>query len=515
MKSHPAHYSKNRRTIRLFSLAVALTSFLSPALAEKSQVSTPVDKITFDRYYTVKLQGQHCGYARTAIRQSPGQVTFLNYIKIKLSRMGQDMQVVVKSICRETPTGELISMETITLLGGFKSTRRAVLEGEELVVSTELWGQTSVERFAVPPGGFTTEIGADRLIQPLLNKPGERLKLTVLSLEGGSSPFLPLSMEVIGPETIQAYGQAVSAVKVKTKITLQGMEITTYSWLDQQGTLASRTSLGGLDISLQAAEKKQAKNKTGKADLVSMTLIVPKVPLKDAANARRAVYRLTLKDAATQPPEIPETAMQHVLAKGRNYVDVQVTRQSSEQFAGQPWEPVPQELQEYLRSSLYLDWQNAALKAAAEGIRVDSENPWDLARALWKYANETISTDLGVAFDPASKVLATRRGDCTEYAVLLGALARARGLPSRIVTGLVQVNDFGTHKVVFGYHAWTEIWIDGVWVSLDAALKQAPADVSHIALGISAWNASDPTVDMVAGLLQVIGNLEIEVLKQE
>ena len=83
------------------------------------------------------------------------------------------------------------------------------------------------------------------------------------------------------------------------------------------------------------------------------------------------------------------------------------------------------------------------------------------------------------------------------------------------VTGLVQVNDFGTHKVVFGYHAWTEIWIDGVWVSLDAALKQAPADVSHIALGISAWNASDPTLDMMAGLLRVIGNLEIEVLQQE
>ncbi len=294
------------------------------------------------------------------------------------------------------------------------------------------------------------------------------------------------------------------------------MEIATYSWLDEQGALASLTSVGGLDLFLQAAEKKQAKNKTGKPDLVSITLIVPKVPLKDAANASRAVYRLTLKNPATQPPEIPETAMQHVLAKGPNYVDVQITRQSSEQFSEKPTEPVPQELQEYLRSSLYLDWQNPALKAGAQGIRVDSQSRWDLARALWKYANETISTkDLAVAFDPASRVLATRRGDCTEHAVLLGALARARGLPSRIVTGLVQVNDFGTHNVVFGYHAWTEIWIDGVWVSLDAALNQAPADVSHIALGISAWNASDPTVDMVAGLLQVIGNLEIEVLQQE
>ncbi|MBA7548494.1 hypothetical protein ES705_40954 [subsurface metagenome] len=505
-------YRSNKRIILPVWLVSVIVCLLFPARAEQPAAEGTV---IFDRYYTVKLQGQRCGYGRTAIRESAQQITFLNYVNITLGRMGQDMRVIVKSISRETPTGELISMETITLLGGFKSTKKAVLEGEQLVVSTELWGQTSVERFAVPPGGFSSELAAEHLIKALLDKPGRRLELTVLSLQGGPSPFLPAVMEVIGPETIQAYGQAVSAVKVKTKITLQGMEIATYSWLDQQGTLASRTSLGGLDIFLQAAEKKQAKNKTGTADLVSMTLIVPKVPLKDAANARRAVYRLTLKNAATQLPDIPETAMQHVLAKGPNYVDVQITRQSSEQFAEKPSEKIPQELQEYLRSSLYLDWQNPALKAAAQGIRVDSDNRWDLARALWKYANERISTDLGVAFDPASKVLATRRGDCTEHAVLLGALARARGLPSRIVTGLVQVNDFGTHKVVFGYHAWTEIWIDGVWVSLDAALKQAPADVSHIALGISALNSSDPTAETAAGLVPVVGNLEIEVLQQE
>ncbi len=512
MERHQA-YRSNKRIILPVWLISVIVCFLFPARAEQPAAEGTV---IFNRYYTVQLQDQHCGYARTAIRQSPGQFTFLNYINMTLDRMGQDMRVIVKSISRETPTGELISMETITLLGGFKSTRKAVLESEQLVVSTELWGQTSVERFAVPPGGFTSELAAEHLIKPLLSQPGRRLEFTVLSLQGGPSPFLPAVIEVIGPETIQAYGQAVSAVKVKTNITMQGMEFTAHSWLDQQGPLASRVSFGGLDIFLQAAQKDQAKKNPGKADLTNIALIVPKVPLKDPANASRAVYRLTLKNARAQLPDLPQTHMQRVLAKGPNYLDVQITRQSPQQFADQPSQPVPQELQEYLRSSLYLDWQNPALKASAQGIRVDSDNRWDLARALWKYANEKISTkDLGVYFDPASRVLATRRGDCTEHAVLLAALARARGLPSRVVTGLVQVSGLAGRGTIFGYHAWTEVWINGQWISLDAALNQAPADVSHIALGISALNASDPIAETAAGVLPVIGNLEIEVLQQE
>ncbi len=37
--------------------------------------ASPQEKITFDRYYTIELQGRHCGYARTTVRESPEQLT--------------------------------------------------------------------------------------------------------------------------------------------------------------------------------------------------------------------------------------------------------------------------------------------------------------------------------------------------------------------------------------------------------------------------------------------------------
>ena len=67
-----------------------------------------------------------------------------------------------------------------------------------------------------------------------------------------------------------------------------------------------------------------------------------------------------------------------------------------------------------------------------------------------------------------------KAGDCNEHAVLFAGLARAAGLPTRIVAGTVYLDGR------FLYHAWNEVWVDHRWVSIDSALNQFPADVTHI-----------------------------------
>ncbi|UPG93073.1 transglutaminase-like domain-containing protein [Luteibacter aegosomatissinici] len=74
----------------------------------------------------------------------------------------------------------------------------------------------------------------------------------------------------------------------------------------------------------------------------------------------------------------------------------------------------------------------------------------------------------------------SRRGDCTEHAVLLAALARSLGIPTRVVTGLVYNDRFGGVDHVFVPHAWVQAWLDGYWVSFDSA--QGVYDTTHIAL---------------------------------
>ena len=104
----------------------------------------------------------------------------------------------------------------------------------------------------------------------------------------------------------------------------------------------------------------------------------------------------------------------------------------------------------------------------------------------------------------ASEAARTREGDCTECAVLLAALLRANGIPSRCVNGLVySEDDFAGQKDVFVYHMWTQAWIAldnddkpgedgqqaGYWLDLDSAMWRYSA--GHIALGVSAMGDGD------------------------
>ena len=72
----------------------------------------------------------------------------------------------------------------------------------------------------------------------------------------------------------------------------------------------------------------------------------------------------------------------------------------------------------------------------------------------------------------------SREGDCTEHAVLLAALARACGIPARVAIGLVYVDQAGG----FGYHMWTEMYLSGHWIPLDATLGQGGIGAAHLKL---------------------------------
>lgn len=75
------------------------------------------------------------------------------------------------------------------------------------------------------------------------------------------------------------------------------------------------------------------------------------------------------------------------------------------------------------------------------------------------------------AFDLASRVAATREGDCTEHAVLLAALARGSGFPARVVFGNLILEHDGKLSA-FG-HAWVEIHDGERWQIRDATLPLA------------------------------------------
>jgi transglutaminase-like putative cysteine protease len=105
-----------------------------------------------------------------------------------------------------------------------------------------------------------------------------------------------------------------------------------------------------------------------------------------------------------------------------------------------------------------------------------------------------------VTVPSAREVLGSRRGDCNEHAVLLAALARAAGIPARVIAGAVYANDG------FYYHAWNELWL-GAWVSADAVFDQIPADATHVKL-------IEGGLEQQMALAGIIGRLAFAVVEE-
>lgn len=81
----------------------------------------------------------------------------------------------------------------------------------------------------------------------------------------------------------------------------------------------------------------------------------------------------------------------------------------------------------------------------------------------------------------------TKRGFCEHYAGAFAFLMRAAGIPARVVTGYLggEINPASGTMVIrqSDAHAWTEVWIDGMWRRIDPTAAVAPERVEH---GLSA-----------------------------
>ena len=241
---------------------------------------------------------------------------------------------------------------------------------------------------------------------------------------------------------------------------------------------------------------------------------------------------LTLLVKAKKPPIMPppQEGFQRVAHNpdGSFTVTIDLDRPADPSLASVATDAV------FMESSPMIDWNDPAvialkdkaveqwksqLKSKNKATILDKKNPDFAANTLQKakvfrsvVANHITNQNLGSAFASASETAQNKSGDCTEYAVLLAALLRADGIPSRVAAGLVWAEYFAGEKNVFAWHLWTQAFIDGRWIDLDATLPAGEESfhVGHVLLAVTPLTdaASDPAW---SSLLTSMGNLSIEV----
>ena len=215
--------------------------------------------------------------------------------------------------------------------------------------------------------------------------------------------------------------------------------------------------------------------------------------ISDAARAGRIRYRLHIDGEGWA---WPETGEQHVERLGG---DIVLTICAD---CGREQPPTTSELEGYRTGNASVQSTDPRVAAFAHSVtagkRVDRRMS-ALVLAVQKHMNGAIDFR---GYKSAREALDSRSGDCTEFAVLLAAVARARGIATRVVTGLAYSSRFVGRSHAFGPHAWVQVWDGTRWVSYDAALGRF--DAGHIAIAIG-----DGSLDSQRGLMQRIAQVHI------
>ena len=154
----------------------------------------------------------------------------------------------------------------------------------------------------------------------------------------------------------------------------------------------------------------------------------------------------------------------------------------------------------FLKPGPFIQSDNQKIRNLAQEILKGDPAADPLTRAdkLMNWVYTQIEKRPVLSLPDALSTLENKVGDCNEHAVLLAALGRAAGIPTRIEAGLVYMKDR------FYYHAWNLMYL-GRWITVDPVFGQLPADVSHLRF---ATGSPERQLDIMG----LIGKIQLTVL---
>ena len=471
-----------------------------------------------ERWYILELAGTPAGHMSSIVTTAGDgdakTITTDASLVLSIARAGAKISVIQESRFVETAAGKPVSMRSRQVMGG-EIIQEYVFKDDSIELTTrQPAGEPKVSTLKLPEGTWLPPAAAEAYARQRVA--GGATELTVRTMDPTLGPTIISAERKIGAKsTIQIAGRAIEVTEhTVTMSNMPGMKTT--EMVDEAGEMVqSRTQMGGIPIVMTSATRAEAlKERAGEIpELMTTTFVKPDKPIKRPRDTIRASYLVQVKEGL--PVELATTGAQRV-----QNVDDKTVRVIIDTVA---LEAAPKEDAEnaaFLGSSAMIEPKDAKIvslaQQAVEQAGVKGRPKAEIAEALRRFAHTYIKKkNLGVGFASATEVARSREGDCTEHGVFLASLLRARGIPARVVSGLIYADSFAGSQNIFGYHMWTQalLDIDGAkrWVDLDATLPAShPADATHIAVVTSELADGELGVSMMP-VAQMMGRVGIVV----
>jgi hypothetical protein len=308
--------------------------------------------------------------------------------------------------------------------------------------------------------------------------PAEQIPLLLAASSGSAA------VRFDGPVMLPGYGFAVAHLRVHAEDARHLLATLSSA----EGELRSRFVLGqgGTILRVEGEDGSGAERVDPAA--VAAPFAAPEVvdaasiPLAHASgHAARNPGLVLLEPVAAHQALPPPLPGQHV-ARGHGAWTVHLGRGDAfaPAVASEPYRPVAPE-----------PAPDAALERLAARIIAQSSaagDERDEAFALARATAALLADDLGATAASANAALMLGRGDCSAHAVLFAGLARARGIPVRLVTGLRVEGD----RLI--RHRWAIVAVDGAWIAVDPTHGEAPASPRLIGLAVHGTRTAELTL---------------------
>ncbi len=472
----------------------------------------PTGKNDRQFWQILMLGGNRVGYASTTIRHitQDGQalVQIDGQSVLRVQRFNQTTEQQIRFTDVQTPEGKLVRLNASVEQGSEPHTTVGVVRGDRLELEIGTLGKTM--KHTIP---WSADCGGFHAVEDSLSRrpmqPGEQRRLKVLM--PGMTDLAEVELTAVEHEQTTLPGGQFNLLRIDSVTHLgPGQELRSVVWTDPDGeALKSWTDTLNLETYRVPRDVALADVAPSPLDLGFDLAVKVKKSIANPHATKRVQYRVTLAD--DDPAEaFPQGSSQRVVAVGPHVAEITVyaLRPGAE---GNPNAPAETPAEADLRPSNMIQSDAPEIVRLAGEAVGEEKDPWRKAVALERFVGEYVTQkDYSQAFATAAEVAREREGDCTEHAVLLAGLCRAAGIPARVAAGLVYL----PHRRAMFFHMWTEAYVDGRYIPLDATVAQGGIGAAHLKLVNTSMEGSTAFTAFLP-IIRVIGRLSIEVLEVE
>lgn len=528
-----------------FSTSRLLPPLLAPTLgplfcllaACDPSTQPPVNQETWEVFL---VRGFKIGYAHTQrvvdVQRDKSLLKYQHELRMRVRRFGQTAQQAYRLTSWEDPGGRLYAFDSQLDLGGQVTKVRGRISNGRLLLTTTTAAGTQRHTLTWRPhyqGFFAVEQSLRR--RPLV--PGERRRVYALQPVLNQLANVQLAARRYEHTSVGQGRMKLLRIEVETVLLIPGgtaeQRQQAVLWSDERGEIWKTMQQGPLDQTSYRTSRSEALAALEQAepfDLGRATIVRARLPDVDPHATHRARYRLRLT-SANPAKLVPTSVGQRVLPIDDRTCELDIHVRLLADAAGptpargearpqeqdlrpttvQPPESEPT-LPEDLAPNSYVQSNHPRVAQLASQAAAGVDEPVALAQKLEAFVHERMRArkTMAVTFATAADVAETLSGDCSEHAVLLAALLRARGLPARIAIGLV----YSPADRGFAFHMWNEAYVYGRWYPLDATLGEGRITATHIKLADTNLGGSGPLAALLP-VAQFLGNLELRVLEIE